>query len=182
MSRLDRLLGAIDLVSEWSGKAVGFFILPIVGVMVFEVVSRYVFNAPTIWSTDVVIMLAGTLYIIGGAYTHYLGGHISVETFYNLLSPRWQTVTRVALHFPLFVLYIGVLLWVGTEFWWKSMTAGEHAGTLWNPVVWPFKLMLPLGALLILLQGLAQFVRDVRALVTGRFQTADAAQEFENEL
>ena len=43
-------------------------------------------------------------------------------------------------------------------------------------------MMLPLGALLILLQGLAQFVRDVRALVTGRFATADDAQEFENEL
>ncbi len=182
MSRLDRLLGAIDFVSEWSGKAVGFLILPIVGVMVFEVISRYAFNAPTIWSTDVVIMLAGTLYIIGGAYTHYLRGHISVDTLYDLLSPRWQTVTRVVLHFPLFVLYIGVLLWVGTEVWWDSMMEGEHAGTLWNPLVWPFKLMIPLGARLIMLQGLAQFTRDIRALVTGDGLSVSAAEEVDKEL
>ena len=61
MLALDRVLAAIDFVSEWSGKAVGYLILPIVGVMVFEVISRYAFNSPTIWSTDVVIMLAGTL-------------------------------------------------------------------------------------------------------------------------
>ena len=182
MLALDRLLAAIDFVSEWSGKAVGYLILPIVGVMVFEVISRYAFNAPTIWSTDVVIMLAGTLYIIGGAYTHYLGGHINVETLYNLLSPRWQTVTRVVLHFPLFALYIGVVLWVGTEFWWDSMMKGEHAGTLWNPLVWPFKLMVPLGALLIMLQGLANFIRDVRSLVTGKYLADGDAPEFENEL
>jgi TRAP-type mannitol/chloroaromatic compound transport system permease small subunit len=182
MSVLDRLLTAIDFISEWSGKAVGFLLLPIVGVMVFEVVSRYAFNAPTIWSTDIVVILAGTLYIIGGAYTHYLRGHINVETLYNLLSPRWQTLTRVLLHFPLFVLYVGVLLWGGTEFAWSSMMEGEHAGSLWNPIVWPYKMMLPLGALLILLQGLAQFVRDVRTLVTGENLPAGPAEQVETEL
>ncbi len=182
MSVLDRVLAVIDFVSEWSGKAVGFLLLPTIGVMVFEVVSRYVFNAPTIWSTEIVVILAGTLYIIGGAYTHYVGGHISVETLYNMLSRRWQTVTRVLLHFPLFVLYVGVLLWAGTEFAWDSVMEGEHSGSLWNPIVWPYKLVIPLGALLILLQGLGQFVRDVRALLTGKDLVAAPAEEVEKEL
>jgi TRAP-type mannitol/chloroaromatic compound transport system permease small subunit len=182
MSALDRLLAGIDFLSEWSGKAVGFLLLPIVGVMVFEVVSRYVFNAPTIWSTDVVVMLAGTLYIIGGAYTHYLRGHINVETLFDLLSPRWQSLTRVLLHFPLFLLYIGVLLWIGWGFAWDSLVEGEHSGTLWNPIVWPFKMMIPLGAVLILLQGLAQLVRDIRFLMTGEDPNAGRAEEMEPEL
>ncbi len=182
MSVLDRLLAAIDFVSEWSGKAIGYLLLPIIGVMVFEVVSRYVFNAPTIWSTDVVIFLGGTLFIIGGSYTHYVRGHISVDNLYVMLPPRWQTVTRVVLHFPLFALYIGVLLWEGTEMAWDSLIENEHTGSLWNPVVWPFKLMVPLGALLILLQGVAQFVRDVLALVTGEDLAAGPAEEVETEL
>jgi TRAP-type mannitol/chloroaromatic compound transport system permease small subunit len=182
MSALDRLLTGIDLLSEWSGKLVGFLLLPIVGVMVFEVASRYVFNAPTIWSTDVVVMLAGTLYIVGGAYTHYLGGHINVETLFDLLSPRWQSLTRILLHFPLFLLYVGVLLWVGWDFAWSSLVEGERAGTLWNPIIWPFKMMIPLGALLILLQGLAQLIRDVRFLVTGQDPSSGATEEIEPEL
>lgn len=182
MSALDRLLAGIDFLSEWSGKAVSLLLLPIVGVMVFEVASRYAFNAPTIWSTDVVVMLAGTLYIVGGAYTHYLRGHINVETLFDLLSPRWQSITRILLHFPLFLLYVGVLLWIGWDFAWKSLVASEHSGTLWNPIVWPFKMMIPLGALLILLQGLAQLIRDIRFLATGRAPTDGLTEDVETEL
>ena len=136
--------------------------------MVFEVVARYVFNAPTTWSTEMVVMLAGSLYIIGGAYTHYLRGHISVDTVYGYLPPRWQAATRVFVHFPLFFLYVGVLLWTGSIFFFESMVENERSGSLWNPIIWPYKFVVPLGALLIFLQGLAQFIRDVRALVTGK--------------
>lgn len=166
---LDRLLDAVDSVSLWSGKAIALLLLPIAGVMTFEVIARYAFNAPTVWSTEVVVMLAGTLYIVGGAYTQYLRGHISVDTLFDYMPPRWQTITRVLLHFPVFCLYVGVLLWAGTEFAWDSVAENERSGSLWNPIIWPYKLVVPLGALLVLLQGTAQFIRDVRALVTGDF-------------
>lgn len=182
MSILDRLFNAVDFVSLWSGKAVALLLLPVAGVMVFEVISRYVFNAPTIWSTEVVVMLAGTLYIIGGAYTQYLRGHISVDTLYDYLSPRWKTITRVLIHFPLFCLYVGILLWVGTDFALDSMLENEHSGSLWNPIIWPYKLVIPIGALLILLQGTVQFLRDVRALVTGEYGEAGPSEEIETEL
>lgn len=168
MSLLDRLLAAVDTLSLRSGQAVAFLLLLICGAMVFEVVARYMFNAPTIWSTEIVVMLAGTLYMVGGAYTQYLRGHISVDTLYGYLPPRWQTATRVFLHSPLFFLYVGLLLWTGSGFAWDSMAENERSGSLWNPIIWPYKFVIPLGALLILLQGTAQFIRDVRALVTGQ--------------
>lgn len=182
MSILDRLLAAVDYLSLQSGKFVAYLLLPISGIMVFEVIARYAFNAPTVWSTEIVVMLAGTLYIVGGAYTQYLRGHISVDTLYEYLSPWWRTVIRVTIHSPLFFLYVGVLFWVGTEFAWDSVLENEHSGTLWNPVIWPFKLVIPLGALLVLLQGTAQFVRDVRALVTGEGLNAGPSEEVETEL
>jgi len=182
MSLLDRLLAAVDTLSLRSGQAVAFLLLPICGAMVFEVIARYMFNAPTIWSTEVVVMLAGALYIIGGAYTQYLRGHISVDTLYDYLSPRWQTVVRVAVHSPLFFLYVGILLWEGTGFAWESMIENERSGSLWNPVIWPYKFVVPLGALLIFLQGLAQFVRDVRALVTGEDLRVGPSEEIDPEL
>ena len=179
---LDRLLGAVDFVSLWSGKAISLLLLPIAGVMTYEVVARYAFNAPTVWSTEVVVMLAGTLYIIGGAYTQYLRGHISVDTIHDYLSPKWQTVVRVFIHSPLFFLYIGVLFWAGTDFAWSSMEGNERSGTLWNPIIWPYKFVVPLGALLVLLQGTVQFIRDVRALVTGQELSVGPAEEVETEL
>ena len=183
MSRLDRLLAAVDTLSLRSGQAAAFLLLPICGVMVFEVIARYMFNAPTIWSTEIVVMFAGTLYIVGGAYTKYLRGHISVDTLYNYLPPRWQAATRVFVHFPLFFLYVGVLLWTGSVFFWDAFVENERSGSLWNPVIWPYKFVVPLGALLILLQGLADLIRDVRALITGKEDpSAGPSDEIEPEI
>jgi TRAP-type mannitol/chloroaromatic compound transport system permease small subunit len=182
MSLLNRLLAAVDALSLRSGQAVAFLLLPICGAMVFEVIARYMFNAPTIWSTEIVVMLAGALYIIGGAYTQYLRGHISVDTLYDYLPPRWQTATRLFVHAPLFFLYVGVLLWEGSGFAWESMVENERSGSLWNPVIWPYKFVVPLGALLIFLQGLAQFIRDVRALVTGEDLVVGPSEEIDPEL
>ncbi|MDJ0956810.1 MAG: TRAP transporter small permease subunit [Arenicellales bacterium] len=182
MSRLDRLLAGVDTLSLRSGQVVSFLLLPICGVMVFEVVARYMFNAPTTWSTEMVVMFAGTLFIVGGAYTHYLRGHISVDTVYGYLPPRWQAATRVFVHFPLFFLYVGVLLWTGTIFFWDSMVENERSGSLWNPIIWPYKFVVPLGALLVFLQGLAQFIRDVRALVTGKDLGVGPSDETEPEI
>jgi len=179
---LDRLLGAVDFISLWSGKAIALLLLPIAGVMTYEVVVRYAFNAPTVWSTEIVVMLAGTLYIIGGAYTQYLRGHISVDTLFDYMSPRWRMITRVVVHFPVFCLYVGVLLWAGTEFAWDSVTDNERSGSLWNPIIWPYKLVVPLGALLVLLQGTAQFIRDLRALLTGEYPQSGPDEEIEPEL
>jgi len=182
MPILERLLNAVDTISLRSGQAVSLLLLPIAGVMVFEVIARYGFNAPTIWSTEMVVMLAGTVYIIGGAYTQSLRGHISVDTLYDYLPARWQAITRAFLHYPLFVLYVGVLLWAGTKFAWDSFAENEHSGSLWNPVIWPYKFVVPLGALLIFLQGTAQFIRDVRALITGEGLTVEVSEEIEPEL
>lgn len=179
---MGRLLNAVDSISLWSGKAVALLLLPIAGVMTYEVIARYAFSAPTVWSTEIVVMLAGTLYIVGGAYTQYLRGHISVDTLFNYMSPRWQTITRLVVHFPVFCLYVGVLLWAGTEFAWDSVAGNERSGTLWNPIIWPYKLVVPLGALLVLLQGTAQFVRDVLILFSGEPPGTDADEEPQEEL
>jgi TRAP-type mannitol/chloroaromatic compound transport system permease small subunit len=88
----------------------------------------------------------------------------------------------VFLHFPLFLLYVGVLLWAGSEFAWDAYAGNERSGTLWNPVIWPYKLVVPLGAALIFLQGLAQLIRDIRALVTGEGLSVGRAEEVETEL
>lgn len=182
MSFLNRLLIAVDTISLRSGQAVAFLLLPICGAMVFEVIARYMFNAPTIWSTEIVVMLAGALYIVGGAYTQYLRGHISVDTLYDYLPPRWQAAVRVLIHAPLFFLYVGILLWEGSQFFWDSMIENERSGSLWNPVIWPYKFVVPLGALLIFLQGLAQVIRDIRALAIGEDLSVGPSDEIDPEL
>ena len=162
---MSRLLETIDFISEWSGKFAGFLILPVIGVITYEVVARYGFDAPTLWSAEVVTFLVGPLYIFGGVYTLYVRGHINVDPLYNLLSGRGRTITRITLHFPLFALYIGIMLWSGTDFAWGSIMENERSGSGWNPIIWPIKVVLPVGVLLMMLQGLSQFIHDIRILL-----------------
>lgn len=163
-----KLLSIMEAISEWSGKAVSFLLLALIGVICYEVVARYAFDAPTIWAYESMIYLAGIIYIIGGAYTLRCREHVIVDVLYDRFSPRGKAGLDVFICFLIFLMYVGIMISVGVYFTWGSMARGETSGTLWNPAIYPIKAMIPLGALLMLLQGLVKLTRDIRILITGK--------------
>jgi len=165
---LGRVVAAIDGLSEWSGRVTAVLIVPMVLSLVYEVVARYAFTAPTIWAYDVTYMLYGTFFMLGAAYTLRRQGHIRTDLLYAGWSVRRQGWTDAACYLVLFFPGMLALLWVGWEFFAKSFGQGERVVTSpWMPVVYPFKFVIPLAALLLLLQGAAEFVRSVHAGLTG---------------
>ena len=72
-----------------------------------------------------------------------------------------------------------MLLVYGGQLAWESLSTWEHSQSAWNPPVYPFKLMIPLGALLLLLQGTANLIRDILVLVTGQPRDSYASKEKE---
>ena len=167
MRILGAILNTIDSISEWSGRII-IFLLPIVVLeMTYEVVVRYGFNAPTEWSYEVTIFGCGTIIIIGGAYTLLHKGHVNVDLVYSHLSLRRKAILDL-ISSVLFFLYVGVLVWLGGKIGVKSVMFFEHSDSLWAPPLYFFKMALPVGASLLLLQGLAKFIRDLATAVTGR--------------
>ena len=79
---------ALDSVALWSGRIVAWLIVPMVGSLVWEVVARYFFNAPTEWAYDMTFMLYGTFFMIGSAWTLQRGSHIRTDIYYERWSPR----------------------------------------------------------------------------------------------
>jgi TRAP-type mannitol/chloroaromatic compound transport system permease small subunit len=163
-----RLVSLIEAISIWSGKAVSFLWLPLMGVICYEVVARYVFGAPTIWAYETIVYTGGIVYLIGGAYTLYHRGHINVDILYNRFSPRGKAFADIFIYFFFFLLYVGIILSIGGYAAWGAIIANEHTGSLWNPPFYPIRAMIPLGALLVLLQGLVKLIRDVKILITGK--------------
>lgn len=155
---------AIGFISEWSGKIFSFLWLPVVLVIVYEVILRYVFAAPTIWAHEVMIYLCAMIYIMGGAYTQYLRKHISMDIFYSRYSLRGRAILDL-ITFPFFCLFVGALLWAGADRAWDAVMIMETTGTHWNPPIWPVLLLIPLGALLLLLQGLSKFIDDLTTVI-----------------
>lgn len=159
-----------DWISEWSGRITAWLIIPMVLSLVYEVVSRYGFNAPTEWAYDMTFMLYGTFFMLGSAYTLKRKGHIRTDSFYANWSVRTQGTVDAVCYLVLFFPCMVALLILGWNYFWGSFVQGERIVTSpWMPVVYPFKFVIPLTAALLILQGVAEFIRSVHAARTGRW-------------
>jgi len=157
-----------DAISTVTGWVAGILILPMVLSLVYEVAARYLFSAPTVWAYDMTYMLYGSLFMIGAAYTLKRDGHIRTDSFYAGWSARRKGWTDAACYLIFFFPGMIAFLWVGWEFFAKSWSQGERVVTSpWMPIVYPFKFVIPLATVLLLIQGLAEFIRSVHAGVTG---------------
>ncbi len=155
----NRYCDFIDRLNSWIGR---FWALAIFGVtlaVLYEVVSRGVFGQGTLWSNETTVYLSAIAYLIGGGYALAHRRHVRIDLVYDLLSPRKRAFLDF-FTFVFFVLYAGALIWVGTTMGWTSFQEGEGTGTPWNPPIWPVKLAIPVAALLLLLQGVANLLRD----------------------
>jgi TRAP-type mannitol/chloroaromatic compound transport system permease small subunit len=162
---VDRVLGIIDAVSTAAGWFAGWLIVPMTLAVAYEVAARYAFNAPTIWAYDVTYMLFGAQFMLAASYTLLKGGHIRTDVFYERWSPATRAtidvISYVFFFFPgmLFILYAG-----GAEAL-HAWRIGERSDwTPWRPVIYPLKAVIPLTALLLLLQGLSELIKCVRVI------------------
>jgi len=165
--KVSSALRFIDTISDWSGKIVSFIIVFMITFMGYEVVLRYIFNAPTLWVFETVQFLFGAFCILGGAYALRHRAHVNMEVVYVRFPLRMRAIVDLITS-TLFFFFIVVLLWGGWEFAWRSVQTLETTFTPWNPPLYPLKLTIPIAASLILLQGLAKFVRDLIVAITRR--------------
>jgi TRAP-type mannitol/chloroaromatic compound transport system permease small subunit len=159
-SPLTRLTRALDAVGRACGIAVAWLIVPMVLGLVWEVAARYLFNAPTAWAYDMTFMLYGTFFMVGSAWTLQRGGHIRTDTYYGRWSRRTRARVDLACYVVLFFPALAILAWLGWEYFWKSFQQNERIVTSpWLPIVWPFKFVIPLAAVLLLIQGVSEFLK-----------------------
>ena len=166
---MNRFLEVIDSISEWGGKATRWLVAALVLVMTTEVIMRYVFNSPTLWAFETAIMLAATVYVIGWAYTQLYQKHIRVEVFYLRFSPRARAFVdalgMLFLAFPILAIMIINSVNYAAIAW---ATRERMDLSIWYPPAAPLRTIIALGFILLTLQCLAQFVRDVRRLLRSK--------------
>ncbi len=162
---MNRILKGIDRLSEWSGKAVSWLVLLLIAELVYETLSRYFFGKPTKWSYDITYMLYGTLFMIGTAYTLLLDQHIRVELFHEKFSLKTRRIIEIICYLVLFFPAMILLLYRAIDYTVEAWKIGERCReSYWAPPIYPYKTVLPIALLFLLLQGVAQFVRQIESL------------------
>lgn len=164
------LIRSIDTMSDWTGRIVSLLVVPIMLAMVYEVVARKLFIAPTLWAFDISRMLYGTSFMLGAAYGLMRGLHIRADFLYRGFSERTQGRIDLALYVLFFMPSMILLLYAGYEFALKSIMQGERAGdSTWAPIVWPVKTALAVGVLLLVIQGISEILKAWYAATRGRW-------------
>ncbi|MFN4156254.1 MAG: TRAP transporter small permease subunit [Paracoccaceae bacterium] len=161
---MDRFLAIIDAVSEFTGRAVSYLVVPLILTIVYSVISRYFFNSIVHWSFEMTIFMFGIMVMLGGAYTLKQGAHVRVDVLPGYLGHRGKCLLDILS----FVMVLGVccvIIWLGTRSAWMSTLRLEHSSlqTPFNPQIWWFRWVIPLSALLIGLQALAEIIRTARS-------------------
>jgi len=163
-----RLVRILDKFTDTTGTWVAWLNVPLVLAVAYEVVSRYLFDAPTIWSFDVTYMLYGTIFMLGSAYALHKGAHIRTDFFFEKWSTRTQGVIDSIAYVVFFFPSIFVFLLVSGAEGWYAFEIGETSEqTPWRPILWPFKWVVPLTCLLLLIQGVSETIKSVWAARTG---------------
>ncbi|WP_028354664.1 TRAP transporter small permease subunit [Bordetella petrii] len=132
--------------------------LIVVPVMLYEVVSRYVFGAPTVWGMELATMLFGPYFLLGGPYLLHLRGHVNLDLVRRRLDPRRIRLLDLFNHLVIMA-FCAILASYSLPLAMQSLAFGETSFSAWNPPVWPVKFTVPLAVTLLGAQSLAEFLR-----------------------
>ncbi|MCA0872279.1 TRAP transporter small permease subunit [Seohaeicola saemankumensis] len=155
---------AITRFNRWIGKWASLAVLAIFTLLLADVVMRYLVGQPAIWTAELATLIFGVYAIIGGGYLLAERGHVNVDILYGSFSPKRKALVDIVT-WPLFLLFVGVLLWQGWDIASEAIADGERSNSVWKAPLWPTKSLIPVAALLLLLQGFVRLWSDVRVLL-----------------
>lgn len=163
-------LHGIDHLNTVVGQLFSWTILVLTLAVCYEVVARYFFHAPTNWAYDVSYMLYGTLFMMAGAYAMSRNGHVRGDFLYRQWAPRNQAWSDLILYFLFFFPGILALIYSGWDYARLAYLLNERSSASPDgPIIWPFKAIIPVVGVLMLLQGLVEVVRCIQTIRTGEW-------------
>ncbi|WP_425403719.1 TRAP transporter small permease subunit [Hwanghaeella sp.] len=163
---MTRIVRLIEALVGGMGRITALIIIPLILATAYEVFSRYLFGAPTIWAYELGYILTGSHFLLGASLALLAGAHIRIDLLYSRFSPRGKAavdlVCYVTLFFP-FIVLLSNSLW---DYALRSFLSGELSGqSAWSPPIWPFRMVLTLGFVLLALQVFAEILKCVAVLI-----------------
>lgn len=161
---MGKMLKSINAMNEWIGKSISYLIWIGIVMLCWEVVSRYVFNTPTIWAHGWSQRLFGSYFVLIGAYTLLKNGHVRIDLITSKFNPRINKILDLVNYAFLFLWGV-LLIKSGVPFFSRSWQLKEVDEMALAHPVYPFKFILIVGVILIMLQALSFFCSTIISLI-----------------
>lgn len=154
------LYDAVTALNRFMFRTASLLMFVIVPVMLFAVVSRYVFNSPSSWAMELATLVFGPYFLLAGPYLLHERGHVSLDLVQHAAGPGVRRFLEIV-NFPIIIAFCVILLFYAVPFAQQAFEYGETSYSSWNPPIWPVKLFIPLALLLLGLQAAAEWMRII---------------------
>ena len=170
-----------DQFVVWIGRAFAWGIFILTVAVMYEVIMRYFFNAPTLWAFDFTIQMYGAVFMMGGASAMSTKTHVKADMYYNKLSEKGQAILDLILFICFYAPGVFALTYAGYFYAQKAWIVHE---TSWNSPaqiqVYFSKSLIPIAGLLLLIIGISEIFRCIICIKTGKWpERIDDVEETE---
>ena len=166
--QIKKIVNGMEQFSEWSGRIFVWLVIPLTGLVVFEVISRRFFDAPHIWSLEVIDFVYGPYFMLVAAYTLLHQGHVRIDIIYGKFSARTRGILDIITSLIFFFPFCTIVFVQGIVFAQTSWSMGETSDSAALTVVPLIKTVIPVTFALLLIQGLANFIRSIMLVARGK--------------
>ncbi len=164
-----RTIRALDKLTLWTAWAFAVLVVPLVLANTIEVFMRYVLGQPTDWAMETTVMTYGSLFMLGAAYALQKGAHVRTDMLWEKFSDRTKGLIDSVAYILLFLPSMAVLCYLSLDELTYAWSIGERSTlTPWQPILWPFRAVVPLSAALLFLQGISELLKSLWAARTGK--------------
>lgn len=157
----------LDGFSEWSGRIFVWLVIPLAILVVFEVICRRFLDSPHVWSTEVIDFIYGPHFMLAAAYTLLYKAHVRIDVIYDRFSPRTRGILDIITYMIFFFPFCGIVFYEGIVFASTSWSIGETSESAALRIVPLVKTAIPVSIGLLLIQGIATYIRAIIQTVKG---------------
>src|SRR3990170_5463160 len=162
------IIRGIDGVTQWTAYLFTLLVIPLIVANVVEVFMRYAMGAPTSWALDVTTMSFGALFMLGAAYALLKGAHVRTDMLWEKFSDRKKGIIDSVAYVLFFLPSMAILFAISIDDFFYSLSIDETStSSLWRPVIWPLRAVIPLAAALLFLQAISELMKSLWAARTG---------------
>jgi TRAP-type mannitol/chloroaromatic compound transport system permease small subunit len=170
-----------DQFVVWVGRSFAWGIFILTAAVMYEVIMRYFFNAPTLWAFDFTIQMYGAVFMMGGASAMSTKTHVKADMYYNRLSEKGQAILDLVLFICFYAPGVFALTYAGYFYAKKAWIVHE---TSWNSPaqiqIYFSKSLIPIAGLLLLIIGISEIFRCIICIKTGKWpEIIDEVEETE---
>lgn len=162
---MESVVRLVDALNAWVGKVIAWLTLAMVLLTAYLVVMRYLFNENSIAMQEAVMYMFAAVFMLGAAYTLQLDEHVRVDVLYRNFSPRAKAWANIFGTLFFLLPFAGLVLWFSWDYAadaWRYKEGSPQAGGL--PYVYVLKMVIPITAIMLLLQGIAEILRNILSL------------------